>query len=407
MLERLMKKGPLLLVFLIMLMDVVGISIFYPIAAFVVQKYSSDASMVTLLSALYSAAQFIGAPILGKLSDRFGRRPLLLASLLGSIAGYVLFGIGGSLWVLLLSRLIDGLSGGNMSIASAYIADVSAPEERAKNFTLVGLAWGIGLVLGPALGSALGQINLMLPAFLAAGLMLLCTVLGWFFLPESLPRESRETGKLSISALNPFQAIWCMIRKPSVGWFLLIIGLFNLAINGTNNVGSLFMIARFHAQPWHVGLLLVLMGIVIALVQLFGIPFFQPRFGEKKIATASMLGQVLGGIGVFFSGSMLMYFPVSLIATGISGFIYPSLTALASNRVEEKEIGSLMGVSTSLNSLTNILGPLWAGAVFDLFTPGAPFLFASAVYMLAFLLLIWQGFLRLMRRTRQNEADIA
>lgn len=183
----------LALIFIIMLMDVIGISILYPIAPYIVLRYSSQALMVTMLTVIYAAAQFSAAPAMGKLGDRYGRRPVLLLSLLGSAIGYVIFGIGGALWILFLSRLIDGISGGNMSTAAAYIADVSRPEERAKNFTLSGMAWGLGLVIGPAMGAALGQIDLDAPAFVSAALSMLSVVLGFFLLPESLPAELRET----------------------------------------------------------------------------------------------------------------------------------------------------------------------------------------------------------------------
>ena len=143
------KKITLNLIFLIMLMDVVGISILYPVSAYIVRQYSSQALMVTLLTVVYSAAQFMAAPLLGKLSDRYGRRPVLLVSLFGSAVGYLVFGMAGALWILFLSRLVDGITGGNMSTASAYIADVSESDELAKNLALVGMAWGFGLVLGP------------------------------------------------------------------------------------------------------------------------------------------------------------------------------------------------------------------------------------------------------------------
>jgi DHA1 family tetracycline resistance protein-like MFS transporter len=152
------SKFSLSLIFSIMLLDVTGITILYPVAVYIVRQYSQAALMVTLLSVIYSAAQFLAAPVLGKLSDRRERRPVLLVSLFGSAIGYLLFGIGGALWLLFLSRLIDGITGGNLSTASAYIADGSKPDELAKNFTLVGIAWGIGLVLGPAYGTGLIRV---------------------------------------------------------------------------------------------------------------------------------------------------------------------------------------------------------------------------------------------------------
>src|SRR5262245_2342823 len=186
-------KAALNLIFCILLLDVVGISILYPVAPYIVRRYSSDALMLTVLTAIYAAAQFFAAPVLGKLGDRYGRRPVLLVSLFGSAIGYVLFGVGGALWVLLLARLIDGITAGNQSTAAAYIADVSPPEARAKNFALIGMAWGLGLILGPALGATLGQINLAAPAFAAAMLAFVSLLLGIVLLPESLPDEARET----------------------------------------------------------------------------------------------------------------------------------------------------------------------------------------------------------------------
>src|SRR5215213_5922395 len=260
-------KATLGLIFAILLLDVVGISMLYPIAAYIVLRYSNDALMVTLLTVIYAAAQFVAAPLLGKLGDIYGRRPVLLISLLGSAIGYVTFGVGGALWILFASRLIDGITAGNQSVAAAYIADVSTPETRAKNFTLIGMAWGIGLVIGPASGAALGQWRLDAPAFAAAGLSLLSAALGFFWLPESLPVAQRETTALRLGDLNPFGAIIAFVGKPGLGRLLLVLCLFNVAFQGINSTETLFLIERFAAQPWQIGALLVVAGGTITLVQ--------------------------------------------------------------------------------------------------------------------------------------------
>src|SRR5262245_20121096 len=161
------NKRALGLIFLIMLMDIIGLTIIIPVAPFIVQRFSQDALMVTALTGIYAAAQFLAAPALGKISDRVGRRPVLLVCILGSALGYFIFGIGGALWILFLSRLIDGISGGNLATASAYIADISAPEERPKNFGMIGMAFGLGFIIGPALGGALSTISIDAPAFAA------------------------------------------------------------------------------------------------------------------------------------------------------------------------------------------------------------------------------------------------
>ncbi len=253
-------KAALSLIFVIMLMDVIGITLLSPVAPYIVQKYSSEALMVSMLTVLYAGGQFVAAPLIGKLGDRYGRRPVLLISLLGQAIGYLIFGMGGALWILFLGRIIGGITGGNLSTASAYIADVSKPEERSKNFALIGMAWSVGLILGPAAGGLLGQLNLQAPAFAAAGLSLLNVLLGIFILPKSLPLERRETARMRPNDFNPIVAIFEMARKPGLGWLLLVTALFNFAFNGINSTSTLFVIQKFSAEPWQLSLLLGLAG---------------------------------------------------------------------------------------------------------------------------------------------------
>jgi len=385
------KKRALGLLFFIMLMDVVGISILFPVSAYIVRRYSPDALMVSMLTVLYAAAQFFGAPVLGKLGDRLGRRPVLLASIFGSAIGYLIFGIGGALWILFLSRLIDGFTGGNMSTASAYIADVSSPEERAKNFTLGGLAWGVGLVLGPALGAVFGQINLAAPAFIAAGLSLASLALGFFWLPESLPVEQRERAPIRLGDLNPLVAIGGMARRPGLGLILVVLCLFNFAFSGMGSIETLFMIQRFAAQPWQVGLRLTLIGLVLILVQATLIPWMVSRYNERQMAVMAFLLQALGVLLIFLNPFFLLFYLITILTSISSGFIFPTLTTLTSNSVASNEQGQLMGVTTALTSLVNIIGPLWAGLVYDHVMPGAPYWMGAIIYGLAAFLLILPG----------------
>ncbi|MCL5998445.1 MAG: MFS transporter [Chloroflexi bacterium] len=381
-----MKSKALGLIFVIMLMDIVGLSILWPVAPYIVRRYSDDALMVTMLSVIYAAAQFFAAPVLGKLGDRYGRRPVLLASVLGSAIGYVIFGIGGALWVLFLARLIDGISGGNLSTASAYIADVSKPEERAKNFTLIGVAWGVGLILGPALGATLGQISVDAPAFMAAALSLFSVLLGFIMLPESLPREMRETTPLCLSDLNPFISIGQMAHKPGLGGLLLVLCLFNFAYNGINSTETLFLIEKFSTQPWQVGALLVLAGITVAIAQRL-VQRLVKRYGEQGIAIVCLNGQALGAVATFLAPILWLIYPITALRTITSSFIFPTLGALMTSHVSPREQGTLMGVTTALGSLTSILGPLWAGAVYDHVLPSAPYWTGAAVFVFASLML--------------------
>ena len=371
-----------------MLMDVIGISILSPVAPYIVQRYSNEALMVTMVTVLYAAAQFFGAPLLGKLGDRYGRRPVLLVSLLGQAAGYFIFGIGGSLGVLFAARLIGGITGGNLSTASAYIADISKPEERAKNFTLIGIAWGTGLILGPALGSVFGQLSLETPAYAAAVLSLLNVVLSIYLLPESLPPQRRENTPIRASDFNPIHAIADMARKPSLGWVLLVMALFNFAFNAINSTATLFVIDKFNAQTWEVGLMLILGGVALAVVQFLLVQRLVPRFGEKHVAMGSLIGQAFSAVAIFGVPVLWMVFPLNMIANAFSGFTFPTMTTLITNRVLPREVGLLMGVSTAIGSLMNIAGPLWAGVVYDGVMPGAPYWMGAVVYVAAALMLV-------------------
>jgi MFS transporter, DHA1 family, tetracycline resistance protein len=376
------------LIFSIMLMDIIGLSILTPVAPYMVQRYSNEALMVTMVTVIYAAAQFFAAPLMGKLGDRYGRRPVLLVSLVGQAAGYAIFGIAGALWMLFLGRFIGGVTGGNLSTATAYIADVSKPAERARNFTLIGIAWGLGLILGPALGSLFGQFSLETPAFAAAALSIVNVLLGIFLLPESLPKERRETARMRVRDLNPIVSIFEMAHKPGLGWLLVVLGLFFFAFNGINSTATLFFIQRFGAQPGEVGLVLVMGGVALAVVQFVLVGRLVPRFGARIVAIASLVGQALGDIAIFVAPAYWMLFPLNMLVSAMSGFTFPTLTTLTTDRVLPREVGLLMGVTTAVGSLMNIAGPLWAGAVYDGVMPGAPFWMGAVVLTLAALMLM-------------------
>jgi MFS transporter, DHA1 family, tetracycline resistance protein len=382
------RKRALGLVFFIMLMDVIGISILSPVAPFVVRQYSSDALMVTLLTAIYAGAQFISAPILGKLSDRVGRRPVLLACIFGSAIGYFIFGVGGALWVLFLSRLIDGITGGNISTAAAYIIDVSGPGERAKNMTLIGMAYGLGFIFGPAVGGALGQINLLAPVFASGILSLVTCGLIFFLLPESLPKERRETAPLTARDFNPLTSIGYMAAKPGLGAILIVYSLFNLAFDGVNSIGSVFVIHKFSALPWQIGLLFVVSGIGTAVVQGVFVGKLVPRYGEKRMAIGSLLGTAAGALLVVAAPSFGWLFPILFLQSSVTGFIWSSLGTLAANRVSDREQGQLSGVNAALGGLMAMLGPIWSGMAYDHVTVAAPYWIGAVILGLACLFLV-------------------
>ena len=218
--------------FSIVLFDFIGLTILITVQTFIVREFNTTALAVTLLTVIYAAAQFIAAPLLGKLSDRYGRRPILLFSLLGSAIGYFIFGIGGALWVLYLSRLIDGFTGGNVSIANAYITDISSEKDCTKSLGLIGAAFGLGLIIGPILGGLLSQISLNAPVYVAGIFSLFATIVGFFILPESLPKSKRETENLYLKDLNPLTSIGKFITRPLLGIFILVFLIYNFTFSG-------------------------------------------------------------------------------------------------------------------------------------------------------------------------------
>ncbi len=369
-------------------MDVIGITILNPVAPFIVRRFSSAALMVSMITIIYAAGQFVAAPLMGKLGDRYGRRPVLLISILGQGIGYLIFGLGGNLWILFLGRLIGGITGGNLSIATAYIADISKPEKRSKNFTLIGMAWSLGLILGPAAGGFLGQFSLAAPALIAAGLSLLNALFCFFMLPESLPKVQRRTSPIRANDFNPIISISEMARKPGLGWLLIVSSLFNLAFNGINSASAVFMIQKFNARVLHVSILTMSAGVACAITNFMLVPALVKRFGEKASAIGSLLGQGVINLAIFFTPIFLPIFLLNMLTACFSSFTFPTLTTLCTEQVPHREIGLLMGVTTGLGSLMNVFGPLWAGGVYDHVMAGSPYWMGAIILAFSGLMLM-------------------
>ena len=300
-------NGALGFVFSVVLLDVMGLGLLLPTQAYIVRQYSSEALMVAMIPVIFAGAQFFAAPLLGKLSDRFGRRPVILYSIAASALGYFLFGIGGALWVLFLSRLIDGFGAGSASIAGAYIADITQPQDRAKNYGFLGMAFGLGFILGPTLGGLLSQISLNAPVYAAGILSTLAAVVGFFILPESLPKEKRETKPLRLVDLNPFASVSELLRRPTVGGLLIVQCLFFFVFNGNNNMLPVYMIEKFSAKPWQVAMLFATGGIAMAIMQGALVGPLVKRFSERPLTINSLMLQALAAIGAVTVPALWMY----------------------------------------------------------------------------------------------------
>lgn len=353
----------------IVLLNSIGFSIVLPLLPFVVGKYLASEEVVVgigLLMSAYAICTFFAAPILGVLSDRYGRKNILIISLLGAVFGYILFGIAGAFWVLLLGRIIPGLTAGNISILFAYISDSTEPKERTKWFGYIGAVMGIGKIGGPALGGLLGSINFALPFFITAGLIFLCCLVTYFLLPESLPIEKR-TKQISLHNFNLFSHFKDIFSLKAVKQ-LLIIGVFFYTGLGIFQFNfTLFLKDIYHWAPTSIGSLLTLVGICEIVSRAVLLPWMLKHFNERNIA---IFGLIILGLGLLLILTSAYIYSVVLISVAViciisgEGLFDPIYIGRLSQSVDEFQQGKLLGINQSLQSVSNILVPLGAAAIY-------------------------------------------
>ena len=374
--------------FTIVLFNFIGLTLLITVQAFIVKEYNSTALAVSLLTVFYAVFQFIAAPFLGRISDIYGRRPVILICLLGSALGYFIFGIGGALWILYLSRIIDGFTGGNVSVASAIISDISSPKERTRNLGIIGAAFGLGFIIGPVIGGVLSNISLSAPAYAAGIFSIAAAVVGFFILPESLPKENRDNSKIVLKDLNPTVSIGKFISRSMLGMLLIVFLIVNFTFNGFTVTFPVFIINKFNIDPLNIGGLLFVSGIVIAIIQGGLIGKLYKIFGDKNLLIMGTIILITCLLLFSIANAFWILYPIlAIISLGV-GLITPSINSQLSKMVLPQEIGEVFGVSTSLNSLTTIFGPLIAGFLYDSVQPAAPYLVGSFLLLVALGLLI-------------------
>lgn len=372
----------LAIVYATMFLDVLGLGVLIPVLPYFARQFDTNAMTVGLLSSAFSMAQFASSPFLGALSDRIGRRPVILFNILGSALAYYLFGFAGTLALLMGARILEGITGGSISTSQAYIADITPPAERMKRFGLIGAVFGVGFVFGPAFGGFLSTFSLAAPAYAAGTLCLLAAVFGYFMLPESLPKEKRNTSRLTLGDANPFKQIWLALRRDSIRAVLMAIFFVNVAFSGLQSNFALLTLTRFNMGPQQNALIFVYIGVLSIIMQGFVVRRIPKTWNPVSLARNGLFVMAIGFYLVSLAQVEWHLFPaLAIIALG-NGFAAPNLTGLVSRRVSDSEQGTVLGSSQAILSSTRIVGPLWAGFVFDWLGSGAPY-WTGAILILA------------------------
>lgn len=392
------RKAAVGFIFITLLIDVMGWGLIIPVMpkliselkGIPVNEASSDGAW---LISVYAITQFIFAPLIGNLSDKYGRRPVLLFSLLGFGIDYIILALAPDYSWLFAGRIIAGITGASFTTAAAYIADVSTAETRAKNFGMIGAAFGLGFIIGPALGGLLAGFGIRAPFYAAAGLCLLNALYGYFVLPESLSKEHRRP--FEWRRANPFGSLQFLRKTPSIGSLAISFFLIYLAAQAVQGNWSFFTIYRFNWSEGMVGISLAVVGVLVGAVQAGLTRIITPRIGNNKSIYLGLLLYTAGLVLFAFAtkGWMMFAFLVPYCLGGIAG---PSLQAILAEHVPPSQQGELQGALTSLMSLTTIIGPLIMNNIFEYFTsPQAPFYFPGlffllgAIFMLFSLMIAW------------------
>ena len=392
------KNYSLLFIFITIFIDITGLGIIIPIIPSLISELIdgsiSEAAMYSgWLMFSYATLQFLFAPILGGLSDQFGRRPVILLSLLGFGINYIVLAVAPNIIWLFIGRIFQGIMGASLTTASAYIADISTPEKKAQNFGLIGAAFGLGFILGPVIGGYLGQFGSRVPFYAASIFTLINLLYGFLILPESLKKENKR--KFDIKRANPIGTLLSLRRYPLISGLLLCIILFNIAQHATHSTWSFFTIEKFDWDEKLVGYSLGFIGILAAIVQGGLIRIIIPKFGKVNSLYIGMSFYIIGLLLFTIADESWMVFAFA-IPLSLGGLCGPALQGIMTNQIPDNEQGEFQGGITSLISLTSIIGPLLMTNLFSLFTsndnliyfPGAPFLLAAILSILGLVVAI-------------------
>lgn len=370
--------------FFVCAIDVLGFGILIPLVPYMATQFGATPALITPILGIYSLFQLAGAPLWGTLSDRYGRRPILMMSMLGACGSYLLLAVTGSVPMLFVSRALAGFMAGNISAAMAYASDISTEANRARSLGLVGAAIGIGFMLGPAIGGALAgehlnNANFLRPALVSAALSLVAALLVLFLLPES-----RSAGRRGADASQARRSRFELLREqPVLRWLTLATLLVTFSQSMLDSTFAIWAMARYHVGPLTVGVALLVLAIVAVGMQTAGVRRLVPRLGEYRLAWVGIACWVCGMLAVAVSSSLLLVLP-GLVLCGLgAGAFTPSASALASQEAQTHNRGAVLGTFQTGTSLARVIAPFVSGLIFERFGPGAPFLLGGVVTLQA------------------------
>ncbi len=385
------KQAAVGFIFITLLLDVTGIGIIIPVMPSLIMELTCEGLSAASkyggwLIFAYAFFQFIFSPIVGALSDKFGRRPVLLVSLFGFGLDYILLALAPNLWWLFVGRILSGIMGASFTTGAAYIADVSAPEKRAANFGLIGAAFGLGFIVGPVIGGLLGEFGPRVPFYAAAVLSLLNWLYGLFILPESLPLEKRRD--FSWKRANPVGSLMKLRHYPVLSGLIFAMVFVYIASHAVQSTWAYFTMYRFEWGEAEVGYSLGFVGVLSALVQGVLIRWLIPKIGENASVYVGMIMYAIGLVLFSLAGDGWLVYPYMVVYC-LGGIAGPALQGIMSNEVPSNEQGELQGALTSMMSATSIIGPPVMTGLFGFFTgPDAPIEFPGAPMMLGAVLVV-------------------
>ncbi|MVQ36713.1 MFS transporter [Paenibacillus sp. MAH-34] len=377
----------------------IGFSIIAPVVPFLVQPYTSSpgeqAIAVTLLTSVYAVCVFFAAPALGALSDRYGRRPLLLICLTGSAIGYFVFGLGGALWILFVGRIIEGITGGSISTIFAYFADIIPPQQRTKYFGWVSAVVGVGTVIGPTLGGLIAKFGYAAPMYFGAIITLLNVGFGLLYMPESLEKKNRLK-EISFVRLNPFAQLTNLLSMKSLKRLLISAFLLWIPNGSLQAVFSQFTLDTFSWKPALIGLMFSIIGFQDILSQALIMPKFLTKLRDAQIVILGMVSEIIGYILIALS-ALFTFYPLFIAGMFIFGFgdsIYgPSFNGMLSKSVDASEQGRIQGGSQSIQALARMIGPVIGGQIYVSLGHAAP-AFMGMILIAAAIFVLYRGTMR-------------